>query len=103
MPSTKISPSASISPSSHNGIVSSKSMYSSNSSVYKSPKDKGSLAALDNANIMKTLANWSTYLFIIQKSTRLNSSHVSISYAVFCLKKKKQPILYDSPLRCYQP
>src|SRR5699024_6943962 len=29
--------------------------------------------------------------FIIdRKSTRLNSSHVSISYAVFCLKKKKE-------------
>src|SRR5699024_11243757 len=27
--------------------------------------------------------------FIDRKSTRLNSSHVSISYAVFCLKKKK--------------
>src|SRR5437868_11344369 len=26
-----------------------------------------------------------------RKSTRLNSSHVSISYAVFCLKKKKRP------------
>src|SRR5437660_2305223 len=26
-----------------------------------------------------------------RKSTRLNSSHVAISYAVFCLKKKKQP------------
>src|SRR5690606_42152005 len=25
-----------------------------------------------------------------RKSTRLNSSHVKISYAVFCLKKKKQ-------------
>src|SRR5438874_9041809 len=25
-----------------------------------------------------------------RKSTRLNSSHVEISYAVFCLKKKKQ-------------
>src|SRR5699024_11392971 len=25
-----------------------------------------------------------------RKSTRLNSSHVSISYAVFCLKKKQQ-------------
>src|SRR5207249_6810811 len=30
-----------------------------------------------------------------RKSTRLNSSHVSISYAVFCLKKKK--ILYKTP------
>src|SRR5438034_4742001 len=26
-----------------------------------------------------------------RKSTRLNSSHTVISYAVFCLKKKKQP------------
>src|SRR5437773_5043387 len=27
-----------------------------------------------------------------RKSTRLNSSHITISYAVFCLKKKKRPI-----------
>src|SRR5207253_5498875 len=27
--------------------------------------------------------------FVDRKSTRLNSSHVAISYAVFCLKKKK--------------
>src|SRR3712207_8114284 len=27
--------------------------------------------------------------FIDRKSTRLNSSHANISYAVFCLKKKK--------------
>src|SRR3712207_6879345 len=26
-----------------------------------------------------------------RKSTRLNSSHANISYAVFCLKKKKHP------------
>src|SRR3712207_6859504 len=28
-----------------------------------------------------------------RKSTRLNSSHANISYAVFCLKKKKQQAL----------
>src|SRR5689334_23954017 len=28
--------------------------------------------------------------FLDRKSTRLNSSHSSISYAVFCLKKKKK-------------
>src|SRR5699024_12407709 len=28
-------------------------------------------------------------LLLDRKSTRLNSSHVSISYAVFCLKKKR--------------
>src|SRR5699024_12400188 len=31
-----------------------------------------------------------------RKSTRLNSSHVSISYAVFCLKKKKRTRLQTS-------
>src|SRR5439155_22999636 len=31
-----------------------------------------------------------------RKSTRLNSSHVAISYAVFCLKKKKKSIWYRS-------
>src|SRR5258707_4311590 len=31
-----------------------------------------------------------------RKSTRLNSSHANISYAVFCLKKKK----YTHLLRC---
>src|SRR3712207_8144981 len=29
-----------------------------------------------------------------RKSTRLNSSHANISYAVFCLKKKKNTIHY---------
>src|SRR5437870_8987290 len=31
-----------------------------------------------------------------RKSTRLNSSHVAISYAVFCLKKKKNRIKNNS-------
>src|SRR5690554_7658677 len=31
-------------------------------------------------------------LGVDRKSTRLNSSHVRISYAVFCLKKKKKKI-----------
>src|SRR5438034_2984588 len=30
-----------------------------------------------------------------RKSTRLNSSHTVISYAVFCLKKKKEKITAD--------
>src|SRR5438874_8775904 len=30
-----------------------------------------------------------------RKSTRLNSSHVEISYAVFCLKKKNKTILFN--------
>src|SRR5438105_5751947 len=32
-----------------------------------------------------------TYRALDRKSTRLNSSHEWISYAVFCLKKKKLP------------
>src|SRR2546427_3624717 len=36
---------------------------------------------------------------IDRKSTRLNSSHSQISYAVFCLKKKKNDILHISPLK----
>src|SRR5438067_9298865 len=40
---------------------------------------------------------------IDRKSTRLNSSHVSISYSVFCLKKKKRcktggPLSYAHPV-----
>src|SRR6266496_5165436 len=32
-----------------------------------------------------------------RKSTRLNSSHVEISYAVFCLKKKKKTSQHHRP------
>src|SRR5436305_10005432 len=32
---------------------------------------------------------WKAWIIGDRKSTRLNSSHVRISYAVFCLKKKK--------------
>src|SRR5438876_2112289 len=33
-----------------------------------------------------------------RKSTRLNSSHPSISYAVFCLKKKTMAEIYGDPI-----
>src|SRR5256885_11930725 len=40
---------------------------------------------------------------IDRKSTRLNSSHLVISYAVFCLKNKKSIIGHDDyDLRCGQ-
>src|SRR4051812_49954791 len=43
-----------------------------------------------------------------RKSTRLNSSHMSISYAVFCLKKKKEPLTdglysHQTPALCRRP
>src|SRR5258707_9671628 len=33
-----------------------------------------------------------------RKSTRLNSSHANISYAVFCLKKKKRSYRIGAPI-----
>src|SRR3712207_8641385 len=38
------------------------------------------------------------FLKVDRKSTRLNSSHANISYAVFCLKKKKHNYI----INCYQ-
>src|SRR5699024_11469296 len=35
------------------------------------------------------MLNFRVYKYRDRKSTRLNSSHVSISYAVFCLKKNR--------------
>src|SRR2546430_13369729 len=34
--------------------------------------------------------------YVDRKSTRLNSSHSQISYAVFCLKKKNNTTIYDT-------
>src|SRR3712207_7650351 len=39
-------------------------------------------------NIQRELSG--NICFLDRKSTRLNSSHANISYAVFCLKKKKE-------------
>src|SRR3712207_8847507 len=37
-----------------------------------------------------------------RKSTRLNSSHANISYAVFCLKKKKIPSSLNPVVYCLE-
>src|SRR5438034_6236302 len=42
-------------------------------------------------------------LEVDRKSTRLNSSHTVISYAVFCLKKKKQQLRTISTLQTPPP
>src|SRR2546430_9947551 len=39
---------------------------------------------------------WRRPAILDRKSTRLNSSHSQISYAVFCLQKNTTPILYTS-------
>src|SRR5438132_3300764 len=53
---------------------------------------KGFLVGVILASIVTEL------LYLDRKSTRLNSSHTVISYAVFCLKKKN-PILNKNPSR----
>src|SRR5690606_41727182 len=50
-------------------------------------------AVLDHGVTLQDLIEVVQWLAAVdqdRKSTRLNSSHVKISYAVFCLKKKKQ-------------
>ena len=42
------------------------------------------------SNHMPAVVGW-----LDRKSTRLNSSHLLISYAVFCLKKKNKPCLMN--------
>src|SRR3989442_3995941 len=42
-----------------------------------------------DVNILQGNEDSNVLTYLDRKSTRLNSSHVRISYAVFCLKKKK--------------
>src|SRR5256885_8615548 len=53
---------------------------------------KGGGGALTREKILAAAAQ--RFVCIDRKSTRLNSSHLVISYAVFCLKKKKQASSY---------
>src|SRR3712207_7855175 len=57
--------------------------------------NSGSLTINGNGATIKRNSTDQFRLFHIadRKSTRLNSSHANISYAVFCLKKKKQPLI----------
>src|SRR5699024_11938573 len=68
------------------------------------PKDNTPQTTIQRPNTMYGINKVSGELlcdyYLDRKSTRLNSSHVSISYAVFCLKKKKQ--LAKHP-RLHQP
>src|SRR5256885_5990482 len=42
------------------------------------------------SGMKRSILRWSLGETTDRKSTRLNSSHLVISYAVFCLKKKKE-------------
>src|SRR5438034_7439420 len=49
----------------------------------------GELVCEQNGYWTKLRQEWLGRMPLDRKSTRLNSSHTVISYAVFCLKKKK--------------
>src|SRR3712207_9197783 len=54
-----------------------------------SEEERGRLRAILESIPEAVLVVDSTGRMVDRKSTRLNSSHANISYAVFCLKKKK--------------
>src|SRR2546427_8629717 len=52
---------------------------------------RGSVGSLgSHGNVARRISFQGTQTTQDRKSTRLNSSHSQISYAVFCLKKKKK-------------
>src|SRR5256885_5944003 len=54
--------------------------------LWINPVDAGKLGEVRTGDLMKV--HTEIGYFVDRKSTRLNSSHLVISYAVFCLKKK---------------
>src|SRR5207249_6263785 len=66
--------------------------------LFRSPVRGGELTPADDH--LALLARGDVAARVVdRKSTRLNSSHVSISYAVFCLKKKNRLSRDDRGLR----
>src|SRR2546426_2552247 len=57
---------------------------------------RGAASGLGPARASRVAAPGRRHLQRDRKSTRLNSSHLVISYAVFCLKKKKEVIKSDA-------
>src|SRR5438874_5475370 len=64
---------------------------SARSKISRGSKTKFGIAEWRSRSISRSIVRR-----IDRKSTRLNSSHVEISYAVFCLKKKKDQQLLNS-------
>src|SRR5688500_19156958 len=73
-------------------------LFSGNGSadMHESLKERSSLAAIGGRDVFEKCVKFTAAdnarrmgVYPDRKSTRLNSSHLVISYAVFCLKKKK--------------
>src|SRR3712207_8941518 len=62
------------------------------------PADQGTTGGGLNSSLMVALpaGGLADGQSVDRKSTRLNSSHANISYAVFCLKKKKSISLFTT-------
>src|SRR5256885_16705362 len=58
--------------------------------LFRSPGSAGIDAVESNVAFCDALGFETMLANVDRKSTRLNSSHLVISYAVFCLKKKKK-------------
>src|SRR5689334_18147896 len=65
----------------------------------KLPQVPDILAELATVQMHAIQTSGNSFRNIDRKSTRLNSSHSSISYAVFCLKKKKKKKKYIQQMR----
>src|SRR2546426_7464767 len=79
--------------------------------LFRSTVDYGDLLVVDTVDVdnvvgwvdadrVRCVAPWIDAGYVDRKSTRLNSSHLVISYAVFCLKKKKN-VTNELTLRQY--
>src|SRR6266511_5934966 len=77
---------------------------------YRFPRDSrlmgGKFSVAENARRLRRFFYFERRLMqaLDRKSTRLNSSHVKISYAVFCLKKKKiknKELILDKKFKKY--
>src|SRR5688572_32714423 len=69
-------------------------LFRSGQAFFQHPNYAGHFGAMATAVLLVGLERWWAKLLALgaldRKSTRLNSSHSQISYAVFCLKKKKK-------------
>src|SRR5438445_9259492 len=59
-------------------------------------------STIAHRDLAAALAHFPTDVRVDRKSTRLNSSHANISYAVFCLKKKKKHLETLIDFHCYE-